>query len=725
MKRYSYVVAICLMFTGCAQPNGAPPGTGYSIFYSQADHMQALLDKQSFVEAIKLYADQETYFNEHQAKVEPLLNKVAAAYNARWQPRIDEALAACSAVSWPSPREKWSQIKGVISNCRQVLGDYGTSKLFSGSRRAEAVGALQQITDDLTRKIQADAARNLAVEDLESGKNFYSDYPVQVSDTAPLVSRLKSTFDPKSDESRLFKIASAYSAQVGDYNVKQELQREVGEVMALKAKTLPLQQIIRIYETAKNIYIAPRSIPVSVAIYTPPLTGTPFPVTIEQDLPFDWKTTSSLQSIPDADFVLVVGPAHVNLNRKVGDYEKISSKFLAGYQNVQNPNYQVAAANMQRAQQLMANARAQQIAASNDITCDMNGCRPNPWSQAAASIGMIAATSAYNDAQKQLMSTPQTIQQAVYQPYTFETASINSSKDIEFVARIGKGKLVLTAVSKSLLLSQNYKIAYHVHDKDTGSGNSSIYSTESTVDAWEKSPVSMKITDLIKTGTSKDADKSEGWAQVATSFDRIAFTSNLTPSQSHEVSKTAGQMDPRFNSVVVIKTSNALGSGFYVTANVILTNAHVVEGQTFVKMQTYDGNSINGKVIASDKRRDLALVQTQNAGVPVSISGKEISVGQPVEVVGHPEGLQFSLTRGIVSQVRAMPPASGVGGGLVAYVQLDASISPGNSGGPVFQNGSVIGVSAWKYIMKGAENLNFAIHRDEVNSFLRENGVQI
>ena len=114
--------------------------------------------------------------------------------------------------------------------------------------------------------------------------------------------------------------------------------------------------------------------------------------------------------------------------------------------------------------------------------------------------------------------------------------------------------------------------------------------------------------------------------------------------------------DKRFQSVVVIRNPNdGLGTGFYIAKNIIITNSHVVEGSNFVDIELRNGTSSFGKVIKSDSDLDIALIRVEASGRPVSFANKfQISIGERADVIGHPRGLTFSLTRGIVSAVRTM-----------------------------------------------------------------------
>ena len=124
-----------------------------------------------------------------------------------------------------------------------------------------------------------------------------------------------------------------------------------------------------------------------------------------------------------------------------------------------------------------------------------------------------------------------------------------------------------------------------------------------------------------------------------------------------------------------------------------------------------------GKVEKLDIDKDLALVKVESNGSPISFfSAKEFPLGSSVDAIGHPNGLNFSITRGVVSAIRDMDLAGS--GKKVALIQTDTPINPGNSGGPLFFQNEVIGVNVMKQVANDTEGLGFAIHHSEVIDFL-------
>jgi serine protease Do len=153
-----------------------------------------------------------------------------------------------------------------------------------------------------------------------------------------------------------------------------------------------------------------------------------------------------------------------------------------------------------------------------------------------------------------------------------------------------------------------------------------------------------------------------------------------------------------------------LGSGFIVDASgVILTNAHVVEGADEVRVRLTDRREFKGKVLGVDKPSDIAVVKIDASGLPVVKLGDpaQVRVGEWVLAIGSPFGFENTATVGIVSATsRSLPD-----GTYVPFIQTDAAVNPGNSGGPLFNTrGEVIGVNSQIFSRSGGyQGIAFAI----------------
>ena len=137
------------------------------------------------------------------------------------------------------------------------------------------------------------------------------------------------------------------------------------------------------------------------------------------------------------------------------------------------------------------------------------------------------------------------------------------------------------------------------------------------------------------------------------------------------------------------------GSGFIIEPNgLIVTNAHVVEHAEWIQVRLADGRRFNGRTVGLDSRVDLALVRIDAEGLPVLPLGdsNRMRVGEFVLALGHPFGLEQSVSFGIVSRKGAPLTVAAPG---FDFIQTDAAINPGNSGGPlVNMAGQVIGVNS-------------------------------
>lgn len=173
--------------------------------------------------------------------------------------------------------------------------------------------------------------------------------------------------------------------------------------------------------------------------------------------------------------------------------------------------------------------------------------------------------------------------------------------------------------------------------------------------------------------------------------------------------------------------SGGVGSGFLIDAEgYVVTNLHVVDKAAEVTVTMSDGRSFDADIIGSDRRTDLALLKVEaEEPLPFVAFGDsdEVRVGDWVMAVGNPFGLGGTVTAGIVS-ARGRDLR---GDTLVDFLQTDAPINRGNSGGPAFdQNGNVVGINTAIYSPNGGSiGLGFAIPSNDATSILaqlRESG---
>ncbi len=194
------------------------------------------------------------------------------------------------------------------------------------------------------------------------------------------------------------------------------------------------------------------------------------------------------------------------------------------------------------------------------------------------------------------------------------------------------------------------------------------------------------------------------------------------------------------NSVVAISTESistdtwlrqyitqGAGSGvIYSKDGYIITNNHVIEGASTIKVTLYDGSSYDATLVASDEQTDLAVIKIDKTDLtPVAIGNMDgLSVGDLVVAIGNPLGtLSGTATEGIIS---ALEREITLDGKTMTLIQTSASINPGNSGGGLFdQHGNLIGIVVAKSSGSDVEGLGFAIPCDKVSNVVKsliENG---
>lgn len=152
------------------------------------------------------------------------------------------------------------------------------------------------------------------------------------------------------------------------------------------------------------------------------------------------------------------------------------------------------------------------------------------------------------------------------------------------------------------------------------------------------------------------------------------------------------------------------GSGFIIDPNgIVLTNAHVVKGATDVTVKLTDRREFRAKVLGADPKTDIAVLKIDAHNLPTVKLGNsaDLKVGDWVLAIGSPFGFENSVTAGVVSaKGRSLPDDS-----FVPFIQTDAAVNPGNSGGPLFNAaGEVVGINSQIYSRSGGfQGLSFAI----------------
>jgi len=233
------------------------------------------------------------------------------------------------------------------------------------------------------------------------------------------------------------------------------------------------------------------------------------------------------------------------------------------------------------------------------------------------------------------------------------------------------------------------------------------------------------ISRVVNGDTSSDTSASSDGTVSAMSDQDIA--AKLTPSvvciQNYQVTQNYGFMQTDTSDSSVSPASE--GSGIIMSEDgYIITNAHVVEGATSLKVMTSDGETYEAQLVGSDTVTDLAVVKIDATGLTAAEFGssEDLRVADKVMAIGNPGGheLSSSVTIGYVSALnRAI--ANNTTGYTMEYIQTDAAINPGNSGGALINEyGQVVGINSAKISATGYEGLGFAIPIDTAQPIISD-----
>src|SRR5947209_16875308 len=157
--------------------------------------------------------------------------------------------------------------------------------------------------------------------------------------------------------------------------------------------------------------------------------------------------------------------------------------------------------------------------------------------------------------------------------------------------------------------------------------------------------------------------------------------------------------------IIQIATQTSTGTGFYIKEfDLIVSNEHVIGKNAEVTIAGRLFEKRLARVWYTDRKHDLAFLQPpEDVQIPeVKLGNYEhMKDGDVVVAIGHPYGLNYTATQGVISKVDRIRDG-------VKYIQIDAAINPGNSGGPlVNKEGEIIGINS--FIIRGGDNLGFAL----------------
>ncbi|MGG5776714.1 serine protease HtrA [Bacillus subtilis] len=263
------------------------------------------------------------------------------------------------------------------------------------------------------------------------------------------------------------------------------------------------------------------------------------------------------------------------------------------------------------------------------------------------------------------------------------------------------------------------------HDsQDTAKQSSSQQQTQSvtatsTSSESKKSSSSSSSSSAFKSeDSSKISDMVEDLSPAIVGITNLQAQSNSSLFGSSS-SDSSEDTESGSGSGVIFKKEN--GKAY------IITNNHVVEGASSLKVSLYDGTEVTAKLVGSDSLTDLAVLQISDEHVTKVANfgdSSDLRTGETVIAIGDPLGKDLSrtVTQGIVSGVdRTVSMSTSAGETSINVIQTDAAINPGNSGGPLLNtDGKIVGINSMKISEDDVEGIGFAIPSNDVKPIAEE-----
>jgi S1-C subfamily serine protease len=737
------VFCFCAILTlsACKASKGSGPESSSG---TPAEQVAVLLDQGKIKEASDVIVRQEAFFagSFGDPEVKAILDRLTGALEYKYSPVATEIMNKANAVEWPVSQARWGRVKAEMTALQIKMDDLNKIAAFKYPRyRPEvynkAVTALKGKMD----RIRADASSSFASFSLGSGQDFFAVYPIAVDAGAILEEnkRIWSTALAGFSSAQADMFLATYGKSLPE-SARDDMAQRYFMSLCPKGKNADLKDILAAYKKCRAAGMNLKTIPgIKIAflqVTSPDLIkdkALDFPINVKLDIPFDASKASMRQAfshkaVKEADILILMNVAVAKAKRVVARNEKVRSTYVASYRKEDNPEYDIIKAEL-------AAASSQYHAAESKETTSWASDLIVHFIEESQKDDMIEDTSKRLTALKEKMrTTPKYLSVPDYQPYAVSKAHMDLFKfaTVNYYI-IDKRKKVFFRDTFDVSQKSFFTVCYDLQDSDPNQQKFLQTAVlEEDVVRHELEPVVVNLSDLL----GQYASRPSAWKKYASmgTIHRVvvADTSSAQLKHKDQTFEYDKYYDKRFDSVVVVRNlGSGLGSGFYVTEDMVLTNYHVVEENNYVKLKLFSGRETMGRVIARDARLDLALIEADVKQKPVCFYNKRtIPLGRTVEAIGHPNGLEFSIARGALSSIREMRPINySASNDWVRYIQTDTDINGGNSGGPLFYGKYVIGVNDWGYSKMGdgrnAHGLNFAIHYSEVFSFLDDNGIKV
>ncbi|WP_316900784.1 trypsin-like peptidase domain-containing protein [Pseudodesulfovibrio indicus] len=726
------------VMAGCQTTSGGGT-TGYSMFYSPGDHVAELLAQEKYQEADGVYGKEQEWFgaNKQDPDTAAQLETLSRALEAEYGPDLRAATAAVQSIQWPAGTGQWAEAKTAMANLDQAVSKADAVNLFKSPQFGfAALDQAGQILKDKRAQIVQSAPTAFVAYPLGAESSFFDVYPVSLDGKA-FLSAEKDAWTAKigkADGPALLQAQGNYGGLLPD-DMEQALAETYFKALCPDATKAGLGEIMTAYAKAGQAGMKLAAVPGVEIAFLEVTSDTlrkkgaiEFPVAVNLDLPFkaeagDAKKGFGSATVRNADIVVVFNLAGTRTHRKVDTSNYVESSYIAGYRQVPNPEWDVMQVELQQANtEILVTSSSMESTDTDDPWKNLGNAIDN-WGKESK---VAEAKDNIEKIKEKIRTTPRYIDEPVYNPYQFQRVEMEVIKtgSVQYYIIDQRNKTYYTDYF-DVSSKEFFTVAYLLQKSDPKlDEHMKTNVTEAYIDDFEKEPITVNLSDLLN-HYSANSVKSKKFASLDVIRQDVIKNRNVAVAAVKKEEYGFDKRDDRrFESVVVVTAAGSLGTGFYVTDDVVLTNYHVVEEQKFIELKKYDKVETFGKVLAKDVRLDLALIKVQDRGQPVRFyKGKKVKIGDTVEAIGHPHGQEFTLTRGVISTVREHTAITRVQGKPVLFIQTDAPVNPGNSGGPLFLGDLVVGVNDWVVSKDIAEGLNFSIHYSEVFKFLEDNNI--
>jgi len=442
----------------------------------------------------------------------------------------------------------------------------------------------------------------------------------------------------------------------------------------------------------------------------------------------------------NSNLILII-PKDIDSFSTVTSEDSMTSQMVAGIRQVPNPEFNRLQMEIRRAEREQQNALARAEDGFRKSQCYSCGlitqwgglAIQTKWNNVASDLQsrIVSLTNSYS-------TTPDYLEKEVLRSYNYVVQNVNVEKKALYqIIQFKNNKYI----EKNISIDENkkFKVAYNIDPQDKKYETLlNKYSDTNQVTSWQNQKIKNIALDKFSTiidnqeSFKEITSKKELYASLNFNYEEpkeLSWWERLFGSSKKENKKTASLSnksssnyevkDVRFDSVVIVKTESGLGSGFFISNDEILTNYHVIENSSTISVTDKFGKRSSAVVIKKDLKRDLALLKTNTTGKAVTFYSGQLKQGEMVEALGHPKGRKFSLTKGWISAIRKESAGYGATNEKnVLFIQTDAAINHGNSGGPLFYKDKVVGVNTQGLSKDRSEGMNFAVHFSEVNQFL-------